>query len=48
LSEVFSGLPPRPPDLAFIYTALASALFFTALFSTAFCYAVVRRLLPED
>jgi len=46
VAQLVNQLIEMPP--ATIYTALASTLFFTALFSIAFYYAVVRRLLPED
>ena len=46
VSQLVNQLIQMPP--AVIYVALGSVLFFTALFSVAFYYAVVRRLLPED
>jgi cytochrome d ubiquinol oxidase subunit I len=33
--------------LAAIYTMLFSAIFFAAVFSLAFYYAVLRRFIPE-
>ncbi|MGC8973765.1 MAG: cytochrome ubiquinol oxidase subunit I [Thermoproteus sp.] len=45
-AQLVNRLIQMPP--AAIYVALGSTLFFTALFSVAFYYAVVKRLLPED
>jgi len=33
--------------LAAIYTMLFSAIFFAAIFSVAFYYAILRRFIPE-
>ncbi|MGC9130029.1 MAG: cytochrome ubiquinol oxidase subunit I [Pyrobaculum sp.] len=45
VDQLITPLIQMPP--AVLYTALASTLFFTALFTAAFYYAVVKRLLAE-